>query len=544
MDSTRDPIAEDIIQREEKCRSDRSFWHQAWQDVADLVLPRRASFNRTITKGENVHDKIFDTTAVWANEQLAAGLHGFVTPATQRWLKLSIDDEEVMEKDEVRFWLDAVADKVYSIIYQPETNFTPMSHEMYLDIGCLGTAIMYIEERQNRRAPIRFHAFHLGECTIMENADGVVDTLYRKFKWSAKKIVERFPDTAGAKIRDVAEKQPENEFELIHSVRPTASGKRKALGFGFDSHYVLVSEKRILSGGGFYEFPFATPRWSKIAGETYGRSPAMSALYDIRMINEMSKTVLKAAQKVVDPPLMMPDEGFLLPIKTTPGGINFYAAGGNDRIEPLNTNADIGLGLEMMNQRREQILRAFFLDSMKLQKENKEMTAYEAAQRTEENMRAMSPMVSRLQSEALGRIIERTIAILFRQNLLPPPPVEIQGMDYQITYISPVTRALKMTQLSGLGRMVQVLEPFVNVAPDMLDKVNTDAIVDFSADQLDVPHNLLRTDAQVKEMREQRAQAQAEAAEMQQAQMAAEAANKGASAAKNLAQAEATTNGR
>lgn len=538
-----DKIAEEILSREEKARSERMYWNQAWQDVADLVLPRRSAFNRTITKGENVHDKIFDTTAVWANEQLAAGLHGFVTPATQRWLKLSVDDDELMDKDEVRFWLDAVADKVYTIIYQPETNFTPMSHEMYLDIGCLGTAIMYIEERQNKRAPIRFHTFHLGECCILENADGVVDTLYRRFKWSAKKIADRFPETCGQKMLEIAEKQPEQEFDLVHSVRPTMDGKKKALGFGFDSHYILCAEKRILSDGSFYEFPYATPRWSKIAGETYGRSPAMSALYDIRMINEMSKTVLKAAQKIVDPPLMMPDEGFLLPIKTTPGGINFYAAGSQDRIEPIQTGGDVGLGLEMMNQRREQILRAFFLDSMKLQKENKEMTAYETAQRTEENMRAMSPMVSRLQSEALGRIIERTIAILFRQNLLPPAPPEIQGMDYQINYISPVTRALKMTQLSGLGRMVQVLEPFVSVKPEMLDKINTDEIVDFASDQLDVPHKLLNTDAQVAQTRKARAEAEAQQNQMMEAQMAAEAANKGSSAAKNMAQVEAMKNG-
>lgn len=100
-----------------------------------------------------------------------------------------------------------------------------------------------------------------------------------------------------------------------------------------------------------------------------------------------------------------------------------------------------------------------------------------------------------------------------------------------------------MTQLSGLGRMVQVLEPFVSVKPEMLDKINTDEIVDFASDQLDVPHKLLNTDAQVAQTRKARAEAEAQQNQMMEAQMAAEAANKGSSAAKNMAQVEAMKNG-
>lgn len=525
---------EEIIALDEKLRSNRSNWNSLWQDCADLILPNRASFTNNIVAGDMVHQKVYDTTAIWANEQLAAGLHGFVTPGTQRWLKLKVDDEELMERDEVRGWLDTAADIAYNYIYQPESNFIPMSHEMYLDIGALGTSVMYIEERINKRSPVRFHTFHLSECAIAENSDGKVDTLCRKFKWSCKKILERFPETAGPEILKCYEKNPQEEFELIHAVLPARSNLSKGLGFAFESFYILVKEKRFLSEGRFYEFPFATPRWSKITGELYGRSPGMTCLYDVRMINEMSRTVLKAAQKIVDPPLQMPDEGFLLPLKTTPGGINYYAAGSEGRIEPIITGGDIGLGLEMMNQRREQILRSFFLDSMKLQKENKEMTAYETAQRTEENMRAMSPMVGRLQSEGLGPMIERIISILGRQRLLPPAPVEIQEMDYQIEYISPVTRALKMSQLSGITRWIQTTGPLIQMKPEMLDKVDTDGIMEFGADLLDVPQRLVVSDAEVGKIRQQRAEAQAKAAQLAEAQATADVAATGGKAMESM----------
>jgi hypothetical protein len=536
-------LAEKIIQREEKLRSERSNWNQTLQEVSELVLPNRAAFTTTINPADNTHHKVFDTTAIWANEQLAAGLHGFVTPSTQRWLKMDLNNEELMEDDEVVNWLAMASDVAYKYIYQPNSNFVSMSHEMYLDLGCLGTSVMYIEERPSRLSPLRFHTFHLAECVFDEDAEGQVNTLYRKFKWSVRKIVEKFPDTAPKKLHEMVEKGQNEEMEIILCVNPTEDSKKQALGFAFDSVYVLVAEKVILSNKAFYEFPFAVPRWSKLSGEKMGRSPAMNCLYDIRMINEMSKTVLKSAQKIVDPPLMLPDEGFLMPIKTTPGGLNYYEAGREDRIEPLQTGGDVGLGLEMMNQRREQILRAFYLDSMKLQKENKEMTAYEAAQRTEENMRAMSPMVSRLQNEALDRIIGRTISILGRLQLLPPAPKQIQGLDYRVEYMSPVTRALKMAGMTGIQRMIQVVAPFMEIKPDAADKIDVDQIIDYAASTLDVPVKLIRTDKEVGDIRQQRAAEQQKQAEAEQAEVMAGAAQKGGKAMESMAKVKEMSGG-
>jgi hypothetical protein len=536
-------LAEKIIQREEKLRLERFNWNQTLQEVSELVLPNRAAFTTTINPADNTHHKVFDTTAIWANEQLAAGLHGFVTPSTQRWLKMDLNNEELMEDDEVVNWLAMASDVAYKYIYQPNSNFVSMSHEMYLDLGCLGTSVMYIEERPSRLSPLRFHTFHLAECVFDEDAEGQVNTLYRKFKWSVRKIVEKFPDTAPKKLHEMVEKGQNEEMEIILCVKPTEDSKKQALGFAFDSVYVLVAEKVILSDKAFYEFPFAVPRWSKLSGEKMGRSPAMNCLYDIRMINEMSKTVLKSAQKIVDPPLMLPDEGFLMPIKTTPGGLNYYEAGREDRIEPLQTGGDVGLGLEMMNQRREQILRAFYLDSMKLQKENKEMTAYEAAQRTEENMRAMSPMVSRLQNEALDRIIGRTISILGRLQLLPPAPKQIQGLDYRVEYMSPVTRALKMAGMTGIQRMIQVVAPFMEIKPDAADKIDVDQIIDYAASTLDVPVKLIRTDKEVGEIRQQRATEQQKQAEAEQAEVMAGAAQKGGKAMESMAKVKEMSGG-
>ena len=134
----------------------------------------------------------------------------------------------------------------------------------------------------------------------------------------------------------------------------------------FESVYVCLTDKTQLGVSGFDEFPYLVPRLSKIAGEVYGRGLGMIALPDIKMLNEMVRTVLKSAQKIVDPPLMMPDDGFLMPIKTVPGGINYYRAGTRDRIEPIQTDGQVNLGIELLNSLRNQILETFNVDWLRL----------------------------------------------------------------------------------------------------------------------------------------------------------------------------------
>jgi hypothetical protein len=97
---------------------------------------------------------------------------------------------------------------------------------------------------------------------------------------------------------------------------------------------------------GYDDFPFMVPRFVKDSVSIYGRSPAMTALPDVKMLNKMSETTIRAAQKQVDPPLMAPDDGFMLPIRTTPGSLNFYRAGTRDRSGAFADWREQSAGLE------------------------------------------------------------------------------------------------------------------------------------------------------------------------------------------------------
>jgi hypothetical protein len=271
-----------------------------------------------------------------------------------------------------------------------------------------------------------------------------------------------------------------------------------------------------ISQGGFEELPYVVPRFLKATGEVMGRSPAMTALPDVKMLNLMSKTIIQAAQKQIDPPLLVPDDGFLLPIRTQPGGLNFFRSGSRETITPLNTGANIPIGLNMEEQRRTAIRQAFYVDQI-LTAGSPQMTATEVIQRQEERMRVIGPVLGRLMNEMLRPLIDRVFALMLRNDMLAPAPEILQGRDIDIEYVSPLARAQKSSSLNNTMRALEILLPLAQSLP-VGDHIDPDGLVRHVTDSLGVPKATLRSQREVNETREARAQAEQEAMQRQRDQ--------------------------
>ena len=272
----------------------------------------------------------------------------------------------------------------------------------------------------------------------------------------------------------------------------------------------------LISQGGFEALPYVVPRFLKATGEVMGRSPAMTALPDVKMLNLMSKTIIQAAQKQIDPPLLVPDDGFLLPIRTQPGGLNFFRSGSRETITPLNTGANIPIGLNMEEQRRTAIRQAFYVDQI-LTAGSPQMTATEVIQRQEERMRVIGPVLGRLMNEMLRPLIDRVFALMLRNDMLAPAPEILQGRDIDIEYVSPLARAQKSSSLNNTMRALEILLPLAQSLP-VGDHIDPDGLVRHVTDSLGVPKATLRSQREVNETREARAQAEQEAMQRQRDQ--------------------------
>ena len=519
-----------LLSRFDRLKTQRQNWESHWQEVADYMQPRKADVTKSRSKGDKRTELIFDSSPLQSVELLSASLHGMLTNPSTPWFSLKFKNEGMEEEDEAKAWLESATEVMYSAFNQ--SNFQQEIFELYHDLITFGTAAMFIEEDDEDN--LKFSTRHINEIYISENDKGRIDTVFRKFRISARAAIQKFGKVS-THIAVTAKKDPYEEVEILHAVYPRSDfnpTKQDKENMPFESIYMDADSGDELSVSGFKEFPFVVPRYLKASHEIYGRSPAMTALPDVKMLNEMSKTIIKSAQKQVDPPLLVPDDGFLLPVRTVPGGLNFYRAGTRDRIEPLNIGANNTLGLNMEEQRRNSIRNAFYVNQLMMQS-GPQMTATEVIQRNEEKMRLLGPVLGRLQSELLKPLIDRSFAILMRRNLFAQPPEFLSGQDIEIEYVSPLAKAQKSTELSSIMRAIEIMGSLSNVAP-VFDHINMDKLVRHLTSIVGVPQKILKPQSELNaERQEQAAQAQQQQ-QMQQLQQVAQAGRDIAPLAKAL----------
>lgn len=514
-----DPLVSKLDRRYQDLSNARSNWERHWQELADYMLPRKADITKKRTQGDKRTELIYDGTAIHAVEMLASSLHGMLTSPSTPWFSMRYRNPALQRNDAANEWLEICIDQMYQAFHR--SNFQQEVHELYYDLVVFGTGGIYLDLVGE---DLRFATRHIAEICISEDANGVVDTVYRKFKMTARAMEQQFgPGNLPTAVVKDAQNEPFKEHEIIHAVYPRGDvagkgAKRKPIA----SVYYHKATKALLSEGGFDDFPFMVPRFVKDSVSIYGRSPAMTALPDVKMLNKMSETTIRAAQKQVDPPLMAPDDGFMLPIRTTPGSLNFYRAGTRDRLEPLQIGANNPLGLNMEEQRRQAIRQAFYVDQLLLA-QGQSMTATEVLQRNEEKMRMLGPVLGRLQSELLQPLISRAFALLLRSGQLPPAPEELQGQDIDIEYVSPLAKAQKLTDLQSMLRGFEVMMQVAEIAP-VMDYLDTDKLVQYLVEVTGIPARVIRSDEEVARIRRQAAQAAQQQQQQQAVMMESEVA--------------------
>jgi len=503
-----------------RLQAKRQVWESHWQEVADYMLPRKSDVNTERTRGDKRNIKIYDSTAVHSLELLASSLHGMLTSNAQRWFQLRYKEAILNDSDEAKEWLEDAMDKMYIAFHR--SNFQQEIFENYHDLIAFGTSCLFIEE--DEQDIIRFSARHIKEIYITENERGFVDTIYRKFKLTAKATLEKFGKDNVSKDTIVKfQKTPFDDIEIVHVVRPRSvfdPNKLDKNNMPFQSVYMEYETGHIISIGGYREFPYVVPRYLKASNEIYGRSPGMNSLPDVKVLNTMVKVSLKAAQKQVDPPLLVPDDAMILPVRTAPGSLNYYRSGSRDRIESLNIGANNPLGLNMEDQRRRSISRTFHVDQLLIQ-ENRTMTATEVMQRNQEKMKILGPVIGRLQQELLQPLIIRVFNIMLRNKLFLAAPEILTNQEVDIEYVSPVAIAQKGSQLEGIMRGLEIFGSISQLAP-VTDYIDENGLVKQIINVLGLPAKMIKSDKQVQELRAVRQQEQAAQAQMQQEMMQSE----------------------
>ena len=515
--------------------SSRDTWEDHWQEILDYVMPRKADVVFVRVKGDKRTEVLFDSTAITANNLLAASLQGTLTSPSLQWFHLKIRDDEINQDREVQLWLEDSARRMYDVFNQ--TNFNTEVHELYLDLCSIGTGCLFVEEGNKGYDidSIHFKTMHISEFYIGENVSGYIDCLYRRYKLTARQAIQEFgEENVGPKIQEAARMKPDKKFDFIHAVEPTEDYER-ALGksstkLPFHSCHVCEQDKMVVRTGGYNEFPYLVPRWSKATGEVYGRSPSYNALPDIKTLNKAVELGLKAWSKAIDPPLLVQDDGVIGRVRMTPGGITVIRS--DAAVKPFQSGANMQLNAFKENELKTAIRQAYYSDQLQLQ-QGPQMTATEVQVRYELMQRLLGPTLGRFQSEFLNPLIERVFGIMFRANAFLPAPELLEGQSIDIEYVGPLARSQRMEEAVAVERLYQLAMQLGQVDPSVMDILNNDEAVRMRAELLGVPKSVLRGREEVDELRQARMEAQMMQQQMEMQQQQAEIAAKQSSALKN-----------
>ena len=515
-----------IKKRCSNLESIRSTWEDHWQEILDYVMPRKADITFVRSRGEKRTEVLYDSTAITANNLLAASLQGTLTSASLPWFHLKLRDTETNQNRDVQLWLEDSAKRMYEIFN--ESNFNTEVHELYLDLVSIGTGAIFVEEGSKGfdKEGIHFNCLHIAEYFIQENINGKVDTLYRKYKLTARQAIQEFgEENVGEKILESVKEKPDKEFNFIHAVEPTEDYER-AVGksstkLPVHSCHVCTEDKMVVRTGGYNEFPYLVPRWSKATGEIFGRSPSYNALPDIKTLNKAVEIGLKAWAKAIDPPLLVQDDGVIGRVRMTPGGVTVVRHDG--AIKPLQIGSNWQITDLKENQLRTSIRQAYYSDQLQLQ-DGPQMTATEVQVRYELMQRLLGPTLGRFQTEFLNPLIERTFGIMLRAGGLLPEPDVIKGQKIDIEYVGPLARSQRMEESVAIDRLYELAMNVVQIDPSIMDNINHDEAIRLRGDLLGVPKIILRARDEVEELREQRQQAQMAQQQAEQQQQAAQAA--------------------
>lgn len=522
-------------------KTERSSWDTQYSELAELIQPwrwRGASVQSGHNNGEKKLSKMLDETAGLALRTMQSGMLASDTSPANIWFRIATPDRELMEFGPVKVWLETVEKRIRDILLR--SNFYNEIAVFYGDLGLFGTAVMTCLE--DPETVVRFNTHPCGTYYLATNDKRQIDTMARCFMLTARQMVQWFgADNCSDSVKTCNEKgNGEQTFEITHIVNPNNEWDERKLDSKykkFASCYFETSsqEEKYLLEEGFDENPVIAGRWQLDGEDVYGKSPAMYILPAVKQLNKTIKSKAKGVEKGIDPPMVVSPELMERTPNILPGGITVAdERDGHPRFRAAHEiNFDMGQVREDIAELRQIIRRGLFEDLflMFAQTDRREITATEIAERKQEKLLILGPVVTRGDNEVKDPVINRVFNIALRNGLLPEPPRELQGQDLKIEYVSILAQAQKQVSLAGIDRLVGATLNMAQIKPDVLDKLDLDQTIDELAEVLGVPAKMVVTDGNVQAMRAQRAKQQQA---MQRAEMGATMAK----SAKDLAAAD------
>lgn len=564
-----------ILERHQALEKEKQPYLNVFEMIGKFIRLRKTNFNTDANIAEFLTaENVYDATAPNALFTMSASLMGNMWPNGAKSFRL-VKPDSLPDTLAIRDYFDKISQRVANAMDHPKARLSIALDEYINDLGAFGTCGIAVCENDDKDNPVSYKVWDVKTMVVDEDPNGIIDTIYNKFKLSVRQTVETYGiNNVSERVRKLYSDLKFNEqVTILHAIYPRPikarrRGGRTGKGLPYASLHIDLDSKMIMKESGFKYLPVIVGRFYKVPGERYGRSPAMQALPDIIEINAIRESVLLATEKALQPPLVVLDDGSMGAgeIDTSPNGVTVLNVsgrmGGMDPIKPLYTVGELQAAQAQIEQLIQNITQAFFIDRLLDLNNDTRMTLGEAQIRNRIRGDSLTSIFDRQEIEEFTPLIDTTVKILLDKKLLgveegsvdeyaillsgkeeessiikiPPEVSQLirEGREwYKIQYISPAKRMQQAEELQGIYTVMEITNGIAQVDPSVLDYIKADVLLKRAASLGGGPSEIIQDEDTVSEIREQRAAQQAE-------MMKQEAMRNESEVARNYAQAMAT----
>lgn len=519
--------------------NERQSWVDHWREISTYQQPRLGRFLVTDrNSGKKRFNSIYDNTALFASRTLAAGMMSGMTSPARPWFRVALRDRDLMQYGPVKTWLHRTGMLLREIFAQ--SNTYRALHAGYEELGLFGTWATVL--LQDFESVVHHYPLTIGEYALGTDHRGVVNTLVREFQMTVGQMVGQFGrDRCSDSVKNLYDRCNYDAWvDVIHLIEPNTgrdTTKRDNRNMRFSSRYIEPGNNSdvLLSDSGFKRFNVLAPRWSVTGQDIYGTSPGMEVLGDVKQLQHQQLRKAQGIDYQTNPPIQVPTAYKEAARQRLPGGVMYVDA--NSPTGGVRTAFEVQLNLQHLGldiqDVRERIRQGYYADLflMLANDTRSGITATEVAERHEEKLLMLGPVLERLHNELLSPKIDIAFDYAAEAGILPPIPRELEGVELNIEFVSTLAQAQRAVSAGGMDRLLGTISSIAQGSGDITvwDKIDKDKVIDEYGDLYGVnPEIIIPTDVAA-EKRQQREQAQ-------QAMQAAAAAPAAVDAAKTASE--------
>lgn len=481
-----DSRAREILRIGDAAFSKKRIVDSLWQEIAENFYPERADFTCERNEGDEFANHLYSSAPAMARRELGNLLSANLRPRAVKWFSIHVDDEDIDDGDEERAFLERLTGIQWRAMYDRASGFIRATKESDHDFSTFGNAV--IRGSLNIAGNgLLYRNYHLRDCAWSENAEGRIDCMHRNWNPTARQLVQHFKGKVSSEVSKAYEKDPEKTFSCRHVMMPLRLYRNTNKGgkeFAFTSFYVERESETVLEDVGLNCFDYVVPRWQTISGSAYGISMATSILLpDGRTTQTVTRTILEAGEKFVDPPMVAVSDAIRGDIALYAGGVTTADIEYDERLgevlRPVTRDrSGMPISFEISASLKNDIRAGFFLDKIQMNPERgKQMTLGEFQAHLREQIRQTSPIFEPVTEDYSDPLCDLTFNILRDNGAFPihEMPDSLSNRDIAFKFRSPLSDLEEQAEVATFtGVISSVVAPAAQVDPAQIEHMDLD----------------------------------------------------------------------